>query len=61
VVVADHPFYTITGDDGEFKLSNVPPGRYTLEVWQEVLGTVTTEITVVDEDVTEVTIEMDSR
>ena len=61
VVVADHPFYTITGNDGEFTLGNVPPGRYTLEVWQEMLGTVTKEITVADEDVTEVTIEMDSR
>ena len=61
VVVADHPFYTITGDNGEFKLGNVPPGRYTLVVWQEILGTITTEITVADKDVTKVTIEMDSR
>ena len=60
VVVADHPFYTITGYDGEFTLGNVPPGRYTLEVWQEVLGTVTMEITVGNESVTDVTIEMDT-
>jgi hypothetical protein len=57
-VVADHPFYTITGDDGEFTLGNVPPGQYTLVVWQEMLGTVTTEITVVGEGVTKLTIEM---
>lgn len=61
VVVAGHPFYTVTGDDGEFTLSNVPPGRYTLLVWQEMLGTVTTEISVTDKEVTEVTIEMDAR
>lgn len=58
LVVADHPFYTITGDDGEFTLGNVPPGQYTLVVWQEMLGTVTTEITVVGEGVTKLTIEM---
>jgi hypothetical protein len=58
LVVADHPFYTITGDDGEFTLGKVPPGQYTLVVWQEMLGTVTTEITVVGEDVTKLTIEM---
>ncbi len=61
VVVADHPFYTITGDDGEFTLGNVPPGQYTLVVWQEMLGSVTTEITVADENITEVTIDMVSQ
>lgn len=61
VVVADHPFYTITGDDGEFTLGNVPPGQYTLVVWQEMLGSVTKEITVADENITEVTIDMVSQ
>jgi hypothetical protein len=60
VVVADHPFYTITGDNGEFTLGNVPPGQYTLQVWQEALGTVTTEVTVGDGGVTGVTVEMGS-
>jgi hypothetical protein len=60
VVVVDHPFYTITNEDGKFTLSNVPPGQQTLAIWHEVLGTVTTEITVWDEGITEVTIEMNS-
>lgn len=59
VVVTDHPFYTITDDDGGFMLSNVPPGQYTLVVWHERLGTVTMEIKMVGEDTTEVTIGMD--
>jgi len=46
VVVADHPFYTLTNDAGEFVLENVPLGKYTLQVWQESLGTVTQEVTV---------------
>jgi plastocyanin len=60
VVVVDHPFYTITNDDGEFTLDNVPSGQHTLEIWHETLGTVTTEITVWDEGITKVTIEMSS-
>jgi len=58
VVVADHPFYAVTGANGEFVLDNVPPGKYTLKIWQETLGTVTREVTVGDKDTTGVTVEM---
>jgi plastocyanin len=58
VVVADSPFFAVTGPNGEFALENVPPGKYTLKVWQELLGTVTREVTVGDKDTTGVTIEM---
>jgi plastocyanin len=58
VVVADHPFYAVTNDQGEFVLDNVPPGKYTLQLWQESLGTVTQDVTVRDEAITTVTAEM---
>jgi plastocyanin len=58
VVVADHPFFAVTGANGEFALENVPPGKYTLKIWQEVLGTTTREVTVGDKDATAVTVEM---
>jgi plastocyanin len=58
VVVAEHPFYAVTGPSGEFALDNVPPGKYTLKIWQETLGTVTREVTVGDKDTTGVTVEM---
>ena len=57
VVVAEHPFYAITNDQGEFVLDNVPPGRYTIQLWQEALGTVTKDVSVAD-GVTTVTVEM---
>ena len=57
MVVAEHPFYTITNDQGEFLLDNVPPGRYTIQLWQEALGTVTKDVSVAD-GVTTVTVEM---
>ncbi len=58
VVVADHPFYAVTGTEGEFTLTNVPPGNYTIKVWQESLGTVTKEITVGGEETTSAQVEM---
>ncbi len=58
VVVTDHPVHAVTGVEGEFTLNNVPPGKYTLHVWQESLGTVAKEVTVSSEDVANVTLEM---
>jgi plastocyanin len=57
VVVAEHPFYAVTDDKGEFVLSNVPPGNYTLQVWHELLGTVTKDVSVGD-GTTAITVEM---
>ena len=37
--VLDHPYFAVTGADGSFELRNVPPGSYTVAVWQEALGT----------------------
>jgi hypothetical protein len=36
--VFKHPFFAITDDDGSFEIKDVPPGKYTLEVWHEYLG-----------------------
>ena len=61
VVVAEHPFYVITNEQGEFTLDNVPPGQYTLQVWQETLGSTTKDVTVSDQGITTLTVEMDQK
>jgi len=38
VWVLPHPYYCVTGEDGTFTISDVPPGKYTLTIWQEALG-----------------------
>ena len=58
VVVADHPFYAVTNDQGEFTLENVPRGKYSLQIWQESLGNVTQELIVGDKGTTTVTVGM---
>ena len=46
VVVSEHPYVAVTDEKGNFTIENVPPGSYTLEVWQETLGTATPKVTV---------------
>jgi plastocyanin len=58
VVVAANPFYAITDEQGDFILENVPPGKYTLQIWQESLGNVTQELTVGKKGTTTVTVGM---
>ena len=58
VVVAEHPFYTVTNEQGEFTLENVPRGKYTLQVWQESLGNVTQEVVVGGKSTTTVSVAM---
>jgi plastocyanin len=58
VVVAEHPFYAVTNEQGEFTLPDVPPGKYTLQVWQESLGNVTQDVVVGDKGATTVSVAM---
>jgi plastocyanin len=44
--VLPDPYFAVTGDDGKFEIKNLPPGTYTLGVWQEKLGTQEQQITV---------------
>ncbi|MDP7558018.1 MAG: carboxypeptidase regulatory-like domain-containing protein, partial [Candidatus Marinimicrobia bacterium] len=48
VGAVNHPFFDVSGEDGTFKISGLPAGTYTLEVWHEKLGTKTVSVTVAD-------------
>jgi hypothetical protein len=35
LLVVDHPYYAVTDEHGNFKITGVPPGTYTVEAWHE--------------------------
>jgi plastocyanin len=48
IVVFDHPYFSVTGDDGTYDIKNLPDGDYTLQAWQEKYGSQEQKITVKD-------------
>jgi hypothetical protein len=46
IMVVDHPYHAVTDANGKFTITEVPPGTYTVEFWQEALGKQTAQVTV---------------
>lgn len=46
IAVLDHPYFAITGEDGAYTITDVPPGTYTLTAWHEKLGKKQVQVTV---------------
>ncbi len=46
IAVLDNPYYAITGEDGAYKITNIPAGTYNLTAWHEKLGRRQVEVTV---------------
>jgi plastocyanin len=42
----DQPYYAVTGDDGSFKITDLPPGEYEVEIWQGELGKKVEKVTI---------------
>ncbi|MDZ4663055.1 MAG: urate hydroxylase PuuD [Pseudomonadota bacterium] len=52
IAVIEHPFFSVTNDTGEFLIKDLPYGNYALEIWHEVFGVQTKEISVTkDQDI----------
>jgi plastocyanin len=46
LVATESPYVAVTDNSGNFKLTDVPAGSYTVEVWHEKLGKNTQKVTV---------------
>jgi hypothetical protein len=38
IMVFNHPWFAVVGEDGRFELANVPPGPREITAWHERLG-----------------------
>ena len=46
VAVLSSPYFQVTGPDGRFSLTNVPPGDYTVIAWHELYGSSEQAVTI---------------
>lgn len=46
IYVVDNPYYAVTGEKGDYEITKIPPGTYTLKIWQEEKGITERQITV---------------
>lgn len=52
IVVLETPYFGVTGENGSYKIQNIPPGKYTLVVWHEFTKRKTQTIEIGGKDVT---------
>ena len=58
VYVVDNPYYAITGADGKFSITDVPPGNYTLVAVQPYTGPIEQPVTVTEGQATALMVEL---
>lgn len=58
VYVVDNPYYAITGPDGKFKITDVPPGEYEIVAVQSLTGPVEMPVKVTASQPTNLEIEL---
>ena len=58
IYVVDNPYYAVTGADGKFTISDVPPGEYKLVAVQSFTGPIEMPVTVKGGESTKLEIEL---
>lgn len=46
IIVLDNPFFTVGGKDGNYTISNIPPGKYLVTAWHDNFNTNPVEVTI---------------
>jgi|SRR5208337_2595948 len=60
VFLTDNPYFVVTDLHGEYEIDNVPPGKYRVRIWHELLGVEVSTVAVNAGKTTEFNFKFDS-
>ena len=60
VFLTDNPYFAVTDVHGEYEIDNVPPGKYRVRIWHELLGDQVSTVAVTAGKTTEFNFKFDS-
>jgi hypothetical protein len=58
IIILPNPYYTKTGNDGSYTITDIPPGEYTLKTWHEKKQPYQQKVTVEAGKTTEIDIKL---
>ncbi len=58
VFVTDNPYYAVTDQEGNYRISDIPAGKYKIKVWHEGLPGKEKEVTIYPDKKTELSLEL---
>ncbi len=58
MLVFSHPYFAITDQKGEFKISDIPPGKYNVKIWHESLSVQEKEIIIKPSEKTDLSLQL---
>lgn len=61
VVIRDNPYFAVTDQNGNFKISDIPPGNYSITLWHEGLPVKTEDVTIYPNKKTELSVALGLR
>ncbi|MBI3593741.1 MAG: hypothetical protein HY200_02165 [Nitrospirae bacterium] len=56
--VSDNPYSVVTNEEGNYKISDIPPGKYKIKIWHERFPVQIKEIMILPEKRTELSVEL---
>lgn len=61
ILAFEHPYFTVTDQDGAYKISDIPPGKYHVRFWSEGTGSKEKEITIGPGEKVKLSIELSAK
>jgi hypothetical protein len=58
VYVTENPYFAVTDKEGNYRISDIPPGKYKIKVWHEGLSAKEKEITIFPDKKTELSVDL---